>query len=159
MIKDSGCRSEFDTGAVRDVQVGKGKPSYMPLEVAANLFDVPTGDNVLRSIAGFRNTLNTRFLYDALMFFARDAYCGSKETMLLDVAIHYEEGCAKYGPDNWRKGIPWDAYIDSAVRHYLKWRRNDQDEPHNRALVWNLLSCIWEIDYHEEDTDSVHSAV
>lgn len=151
MILDSGSRSDFGTGAVRDIQVGKGKPSYMPLEVVANMFDVPDGDKVLRAIADFRNTKQTRFLYDALMHFARVAYAGSKETMLLEVAIHYEEGCAKYGPDNWRHGIPWDAYIDSTVRHYLKWLRGDQDEPHDRAVVWNLLSCVWECDYHVKE--------
>ena len=33
MIKDSGERRSFDTGAVRDIQDGKGRPSLMPLEV------------------------------------------------------------------------------------------------------------------------------
>lgn len=37
MIKDSGERREFDTGAVRDIQKGKGRCDLMPLDVAADL--------------------------------------------------------------------------------------------------------------------------
>jgi hypothetical protein len=43
-----------------------------------------------------------------------------------------------------------DCYLDSAIRHYLKYRRGDQDEPHGRAFVWNVMCCIWEVDYHDE---------
>jgi hypothetical protein len=32
----------------------------------------------------------------------------------------------------------------------MKWRRGDNDEFHNRAFVWNILCCIWEVDYGEE---------
>lgn len=72
------------------------------------------------------------------------------DTMILEVAKHFEEGAKKYGEHNWQKGIPVKCYIDSAIRHYLKWHRGDQDEPHDRAFVWNLLCCIWEVDYHNE---------
>ena len=54
--------------------------------------------------------------------------------MMLEVSIHFEEGAKKYGDNNWRKGIPAYCYIDSAVRHYLKWIRGDNDEPHDRAF-------------------------
>ena len=63
--------------------------------------------------------------------------------MLLEVSKHFEEGAKKYGEHNWQKGIPTKCYIDSAVRHYLKWFRGDKDEPHDRAFVWNILCCIW----------------
>ena len=36
-IKDSGERSEFATGAVRDIQKGKGRCDLMPLDVIAAL--------------------------------------------------------------------------------------------------------------------------
>jgi hypothetical protein len=70
--------------------------------------------------------------------------------MFLEVAKHFEEGAKKYGDNNWRKGIPVYCYIDSALRHYLKWLRGDDDEPHDRAFVWNILCCVWEVDYHHE---------
>jgi hypothetical protein len=64
-------------------------------------------------------------------------------TLMLEVAKHFEEGCKKYGDNNWQKGIPTHCYIDSAVRHYLKYLRGDKDEPHDRAFCWNILCCIW----------------
>lgn len=65
--------------------------------------------------------------------------------MILDVSVHFEDGAVKYGENNWQKGIPVHCYIDSAVRHYLKYIRGDEDEPHERAFVWNLLCCIWTV--------------
>jgi hypothetical protein len=41
------------------------------------------------------------------------------------------------------KGIPLHCYIDSGVRHYLKFKRGDDDEPHGRAFVWNILGALW----------------
>ena len=38
MIKDSGERREFETGAVRDMAEGKGRFDLMPLSEAASLF-------------------------------------------------------------------------------------------------------------------------
>ena len=66
--------------------------------------------------------------------------------MFLEVAKHFEDGAKKYGPDNWRRGIPVNCYIDSAVRHYLKYLRGDTDERHDRAFVWNILCCIWTVE-------------
>lgn len=148
MIKDSGNRSTYETGAVRDIQEGKGRPCLMPLEVVAVLLD---NDPILSPLASFIKQRDTKHLYVALYNFAEIAYQKQIETMLLDVSIHYEEGAKKYGPNNWRKGLPVSCYMDSAIRHYLKYRRGDNDEAHNRAFVWNLASCIWEVDYHNEN--------
>jgi hypothetical protein len=65
--------------------------------------------------------------------------------MSLELAKHFEEGAEKYGEHNWEKGIPIDSFIDSAVRHYLKYLRGDKDEPHDRAFVWNLMCCAWTV--------------
>ena len=70
--------------------------------------------------------------------------------MILDVSIHFEEGAKKYGEYNWQKGIPVQSYIDSAVRHYLKHLRGDDDENHLRAFVWNIFCCIWTVKHKEE---------
>ena len=63
--------------------------------------------------------------------------------MLLEVAKHFEEGAKKYGENNWQKGIPVKRYIDSGVRHYLKFLHGDKDEPHDRAFCWNIICAIW----------------
>ena len=141
-ILASGKRQQFETGAVRDIQHGKGRCDLMPLRVTAKVID---GDSILDDIGLFRDTGDTQHLYFALRTAAR-MFDGLAD-MLLQVAKHFEEGAEKYGENNWQKGIPANRYIDSAVRHYLKWLRGDKDEPHDRAFVWNLLCCIWEVDY------------
>lgn len=148
MIKDSGNRREFESGAVRDIQEGKGRCDLLPLDVAHLLMY----DGVIDCIYNFQVHSDTSMLEDALRIFASnradwcpDGYCTSQgiTTMLLEVSKHFEEGAKKYGEYNWQKGIPTHCYIDSAVRHYLKYLRGDTDEPHDRAFVWNILCCIW----------------
>lgn len=147
-IKDSGERRSFDTGAVRDIQEGKGRPSLMPLEV---VYMLTGGDNIIFCLGYFKDSGNTIHLLNALRHFAKQAYNDSCETMFLEVSKHFEEGAAKYGDNNWQKGIPTSCYLDSAIRHYLKYRRGDNDEPHDRAFVWNIMCCIWEVDCHDKD--------
>ena len=151
MIKDSGDRHTFETGAVRDIQEGKGRPTLMPLQVVSRLLGKQTGDYIFQSIAMFTETEETRYLYAALLKFVTLAYGGETETMILETAIHFEQGAKKYGENNWRLGIPVNCYLDSAIRHYLKWRRGDEDENHDRAFVFNIMCCIWEVDYHDKD--------
>lgn len=153
-IKDSGDRTQFESGAVRDMREGKGRCDLMPLEVAADLLGNKeiNHDPILLDIATFMYENDTAWLEAALCNFAEKAYDGCIPTMLLEVAKHYEEGAKKYGPDNWRRGIPEWCYIDSAIRHYLKWCRGDTDEPHSKAFVWNLMCCIWEVDYRDVTT-------
>ena len=74
-------------------------------------------------------------------------------TMILELSKHFEDGCNKYGYRNWEKGIPAHCYIDSAVRHYLKLLRGDNDERHDRAFVWNLVCLLWTIKHKPELND------
>ena len=140
MIKDSGERTEFQTGAVRDMRAGKGRCDLMPLEVVADVMD----DGIIRDVARFQTSGDWRDLSSAILRFANERKWSVPELML-ETSIHFEEGAKKYGENNWQKGIPTNCYVDSAVRHYLKWRNGDTDEPHDRAFVWNLLCCMWEV--------------
>jgi hypothetical protein len=142
MIVDSGNRTVFESGAVRDVQEGKGRCDLLPLHVITNLF---CADPILEGLADFQRTRKTTYLYNALLGCAK--LFKNTGDMCLELAIHFEEGCKKYGERNWEKGIPESRYIDSAVRHYLKYLRGDQDERHDRALVWNICCLIWTVDY------------
>lgn len=136
MIKDSGSRREFGTGAVRDITEGKGRCDLMPLDVVGQTLSNQTFSYIYK----FTLFGDTRSLFDALTSSGiyHDPY-----TMFLEVSKHFEEGALKYGEHNWQKGIPAHCYIDSAVRHYLKYLRGDTDEPHDRAFVWNIICCIW----------------
>lgn len=152
MIKDSGSRREFDTGAVRDIQEGKGRCDLLPLDVVAHIVDGGCGDDVdtiIQNVYLFTENNNIEYLYIAVEYFRNMVGC-DMSTLLLEVAKHFEEGCKKYGERNWEKGIPSHCYVNSAIRHYLKWLRGDKDEPHDRAFVWNILCCIWTCIHHPE---------
>lgn len=149
-ILDSGTRRQFETGAVRDIQEGKGRCDLLPLDVIAEIYCGTTDKfgpvDILRNIERFKNEGSVIYLRDALEgFMLHHIPFGDANwsTLYLEVAKHFEEGCKKYGENNWQKGIPTHCYIDSAVRHYLKWLRGDKDEPHDRAFCWNILCCIW----------------
>lgn len=94
MIKDSGDRTKFDTGAVRDMGAGKGRCDLVP------------------------------------------------PLALLRLARHFEEGSKKYGDRNWEKGIPMHSFIDSAIRHTLRYLAGDADEDHLCAAAWNLMCAM-----------------
>lgn len=146
MIKDSGNRTEFPSGAVRDIQKGKGRCDLLPLGVIAGYFDytkLPVEAKILDYMNRYHETRILLLAYDALEAFCEDNWEGEPESMFLAVAKHFEAGAAKYGDNNWKMGIPCERYFDSAIRHYLKYVRGDQDEPHDRAFVWNVLCCIW----------------
>ena len=145
MIKDSGERREFGTGAVRDIQEGKGRCDLLPLDVVCGVYEYLGTLNeplylVFDRIHRFTEAGDYKWLYDVLVCLN---VFGSFHEMFLEVSKHFEEGAKKYGEHNWQKGIPTHCYIDSAVRHYLKWLRGDNDEPHDRAFVWNIMCCIW----------------
>lgn len=140
-ILDSGDRTEFETGAVRDMHEGKGRCDLLPLDVVSELF----GDNqpnVFTRINQFQKSSDVVYLRIALDDFNK-SHGWNIHTMILEVAKHFEEGAKKYGDNNWRKGIPVRCYIDSAIRHYVKWLRGDQDEPHDRAFCWNIMCAMW----------------
>lgn len=139
-ILDSGNRREFvETGAVRDIQDGKGRCDLLPLDVIEKEI---ISSWVLECIGKFIEHGNKDSLSAALHDFVRTQY-PDEATAILDLAKHFEAGAKKYGERNWEKGIPIRSYIDSAVRHYLKYLRGDTDEPHDRAFVWNIVCAIW----------------
>ena len=151
-IKDSGDRTKFETGAVRDMREGKGRCDLLPLRVVSGLFTNIEDNDIFTRIHQFQTTSDITYLKIVLDYFNKQRGWNIY-TMLLEVAKHFEEGAKKYGESNWQKGIPVRCYIDSAVRHYLKWLRGDKDEPHDRAFVWNILCCIWTCENKPELND------
>lgn len=93
VIKDSGTRTDFGTGAVRDGQEGKGRMDLLPVRA------------------------------------------------LIEVAKVFEAGAKKYQARNWEHGIMLSRYMDSGLRHAVKWLRGDRDEPHLAMAIWNLM-CL-----------------
>lgn len=149
ILQDSGDRREFGSGAVRDMAQGKGRCDLLPLSVAADL--MPYGD-VLRMIDVFVRRGQKEYLYAALSSFIVEREW-NVETMLLEVAHQLEDGALKYGERNWEKGISTHSYVDSGVRHYLRWKRGETDEPHDRAFCWNMMALIWTMENKPECDD------
>jgi len=133
-ILDSGERREFETGAVRDVSNNSGRCDLLPLIVVGELMqNIP-----LTFIGKYVECGGVQRLYDAI----KGIVDGLPDAML-QLAVHFEKGANKYNDRNWEKGIPLHCYIDSAVRHYLKYLRGDKDEKHQTAAIWNLMCAIW----------------
>ena len=152
-IKDSGERQEFTTGAVRDIQKGKGRCDLMPLDIVAECYrryfpDTPT-DKIFEELYWFIDDGEVYHLYSVLDEFVGESFI-SWSNMFLELAKHFEEGAEKYGDNNWQKGLPVKCYVNSAIRHYLKWLRGDQDEPHDRAFCWNIICAIWTCEHKPE---------
>lgn len=145
-IQDSGNRRKFESGAVRDIQEGKGRCDLMPLDVISHCYaevgdrDCEIASNIFELLNDFIESGDIECLYDVLD--AEKPY-DDYDVMFLEVAKHFEDGAKKYGENNWQKGIPVRCYIDSAIRHYLKYLRGDIDEPHDRAFIWNIMCAIW----------------
>ncbi len=95
VVKDSGQRTVFATGAQRDLQTGKGYYHLIPFIAIERL------------------------------------------------AKLYEAGAEKYGPNNWQKGIPIFAYVNSAIRHVFKLKEGWTDEDHAAAALWNVAGYMW----------------
>lgn len=159
MIKDSGERREFETGAVRDMAEGKGRFDLMPLSEVADLFG--EDHRIFRIIMDLSRMLDPGLKYsepfatNAIYNFI--AYCKNKDfedvtlsdvaEYMLEVAIHFEEGAKKYGEHNWEKGLPLNSYIDSATRHLMKHISGMTDERHDRAFIWNMLAYAYTVNH------------
>lgn len=155
-ILDSGDRTEFESGAVRDMRQGKGRMDLIPWDCSAML-ELFGDDPIMLYIIEFFRTNNTVNLVKAMTLFASQHF-GNMETAMLELAQHFEAGAVKYGERNWEKGIPTHCYIDSALRHYMKYRRGDIDERHDRAFVWNLICLVWTQE-HLPKVNDLHAPV
>lgn len=157
VLEDSGNRTKFASGAVRDMHEGKGRFDLMPLKIISDImksFNSTRLENydcdVFELIYNFRQGGNTDNLYAAISMFIRDLIksniINNEWEFLLLLAKHYENGAIKYGENNWQKGIPVNSCIDSALRHYTKFKAGMTDEPHYVAVVWNLIAAIYMVD-------------
>lgn len=144
ILKDSGERREFETGAVRDMAVGKGRMDLLPLdETFQFLRGYGIYDRVIDEMSSFVRG-DSFDMTGAIVAYVEDNGVDPYQ-VLLDVSIHFEDGALKYDDNNWKKGIPVNVYVDSALRHYVKHKIGMVDEPHDRAFIWNVLCGNWTI--------------
>lgn len=160
-LPDSGDRREFDTGSKRDLAEGKGRLDLMPNDVVSDLYshmlEITNNGNLLKLYLQFRNEMlstiysnmntyiyngDTKPVLEAIIMFSMYNY-GNLETALLEVARHFEAGAKKYDDRNWEKGQPLHVFVDSGLRHLVRWTRGDNDEPHDSAFLWNMMCLLW----------------
>lgn len=166
-IQDSGQRREFSTGAVRDIADGKGRMDLVPLDILGQYighrlhFDFKSDyiQLVLTFLEKFIETGKQSYLYDAIKYFKIGSGFKDDSQLILELSKHFEEGATKYGENNWRKGIPTHCYLDSALRHLIKWYYDWEDERHDRAFVWNIFCLLWTLEHHPEMDDIDHEGL
>lgn len=158
-LNDSGYRTKYQDGAVRETECGKGRCDLLPMDVLSTYLQFSHDSRGQLSVIEDKEELacailadidkytqegsqSDLFMYEALDLFVKFAY-QDVWTALLDVSRQYEDGANKYSERNWEMGIPLHCYIDSAVRHLLKYLRGDNDEWHDRAFIWNILGALW----------------
>lgn len=162
-ILDSGNRREFSSGAVRDIAEGKGRFDLLPLDIIANyileMYEKPEDTRTFefaKMICGINSFIrlgNIHDLYNVINNFSHTQGYESVTRMCIELSIHYEQGARKYAERNWEKGIPAHCFVDSALRHLFKWYDCWDDEPHDRAFLWNIFGLLWTVKYHPELND------
>lgn len=151
-LVDSGERTTFCTGAMKEITEDKGRCDLLPLDVISDLLihhknhsyegqENRSSLMILDLINEFIYKGDTTNLIMSICLFIDCVYPNIYEG-ILELSKHYRDGALKYEDRNWEKGIPLHNFIDSAVRHFLKYLRGDNDEPHDRAFMWNLVCCI-----------------
>lgn len=161
-ILDTGNRRQFDSGAVRDDNGSKGRCDLLPLDIVADHIGGnicpnagtknATVSNILNDINDFVHDGQEEGIHVAIQDFINERY-SSMSSAIIELSKHYQEGAKKYAERNWEKGIPAHCYVDSGVRHLLKWADNWTDEPHDRAFLWNMFGLLWTIKHRPECND------
>lgn len=162
-ILDSGSRSVFvdENGkqlGQRDIQEDKGRFDLIPLDIVARYIEkrgvCREYADVLRSIENYKTSKDYTYLEEALVSFGMACNMSWYE-MLDEVSLHYRDGARKYSEDNWRNGgLPVKSYLSSGVRHLCKFIDEQNDEPHHRGFIWNILGALWTIENRPELIDA-----
>jgi len=160
-LVDGGERLDFGTGAVREPSKGKGRCDLLQLREIGEYYHCFNNIllyNIFESLSKFVYHQDVTDLYFAIDAFARYTKKAPEELWLMD-ALQMEDGARKYASRNWENGIPTARYIDSAVRHLLKYLLHEKnenvwnDEPHDRAFIWNIMCAAWNMNHRPDLND------
>lgn len=75
--------------------------------------------------------------------------------------LYMSKASAKYGEDNWTKGIPIESYIKSLERHLVKLKAElkygitmEEGVDHAAAIMFNIMGLLHEQDKKKYDKNS-----
>ena len=137
-----------------------GIANYIPKDVIIGYFEIAEHQavgKILNLVNDYIYRGNANALLESVVVFAiqnyatknittdnfNDVLSATLSSAILDLSHRYREGAEKYAERNWEKGIPIKSFIDSGVRHLLKWCRLDTDENHASAFMWNMIGAVW----------------
>ena len=147
-IVDNGCRTHFKSGGMREIDESKGRCDL----VYNTVFGEILKDDVFTNIENFIRKGDRNLIIKTISLLVDKLYSNWQEAYL-DISKHYANGAAKYVERNMEKGLPFHSMIDSALRHYVKVCRRDEDENHKAAVLWNLITLVYMIDHKPEMND------
>ena len=58
------------------------------------------------------------------------------------IGYHLNLGARKYGNNNFLKGIPTEAYLESMDRHLASFMEGDRSEDHLSAIFFGIQGCM-----------------
>lgn len=149
IVKDTGDRTQFDTGSHKDMGEGRGRYDLIPLHTLATLY-LETDEkavayflgNIYHSMVATSVDEKQSRLRQAYHIFVNDIAYTSMAESTKALAKLYEAGANKYSARDWEKGRPMEIFINSVLRHFFQYLNGEDDEDHATAVLWNLLSLI-----------------
>lgn len=161
VTKDSGQRTEFPGGSVRDLGTGKGRYDLIPWEVVVLWAQRPlhTGsterdlDYAMTGAFGWLNRVGDLGAIVELLGAVADHAQGPREKsgilglqwpIIERWAKLMERGAEKYGARNWEIGQPLARFFDSGIRHLYQWYFGlNTEEDHLAAVFYNFGAIVW----------------
>jgi hypothetical protein len=147
VTKDSGVRSEFLTGAVRDTNSGKGRFDLLPPLAVDRLLEATLPDEI------GNEAMALTYAFKALAGDDREDYLAMacREVIMLvggwwpaieRLAKLYERGAVKYTARNWEQGIPVARMFESGIRHLCQAIGKLDDEDHYAGFLFNFMGIM-----------------
>ena len=131
-ILDSGERREFETGAVRDIQEGKGRCDLLPLDAVSGLIGNEQDENglklvcvktILEKLALFQYTKDVKQIKEAVYSFQFSEYTGNGCTTFASMILE-----------------PIFKALNTAICSFVRFLINFPVFPASFACAFNCLS-------------------
>ncbi len=170
MIQDSGVRTRYESGMVRDTTEGKIKPALMlPVGLEDDFLALfnsiesswyrekrDVGVGVSEILADRKEIENDPDVVCPWLIANMIKYAGiSFNEMMLRLARQYTDGALKYGERNWEKaGNDIEAYNrvwESAYRHWFLFMLGNSEEDHLAASIFNILAIYFILEKKSEN--------